>query len=270
MRGIEAALGDIRNLDAMALRETTVHRVDPRAKLVATAVFLTCVLSFERYEISALLPFVLYPLAMASLGGIPMGYVARKAALVSPFALLVALPSLFIERSAAFAAGPVVLSAGVLSFTSVLVRFALTVGTTIVLVGVTSFEGLCVGLRKLGVPEVMVVQLLLLYRYIFVLADEASRVARARDLRSFGRRGRDMKTFASITGHMLLRTIDRGDRIHGAMRSRGFTGEVRLLNRLELRRSDLAFGLGWSAAFVAMRVWDLPAMLGNLVRGMMG
>ncbi len=270
MRGIEATLGDIRSLDAMALRDTAANRVDPRAKLVTTAVFLACVLSFERHEVSSLLPFLLYPVALASVGGVPLRYVVRKAAFVSPVALLLALPNLFLERSPSFAVGQLVLSAGFLSFASVLVRFALTVGTAIVLVGVTSFEGLCVGLRRLGVPEVMVVQLLLLYRYIFVLADEASRVVRARALRSFGRRGSDARTFAAIIGHMLLRTMDRASRIHAAMAARGFTGEIHLMRRLDFRRSDLAFTLFWSAAFVVMRAWDLPSMLGDLLRGVVG
>lgn len=266
MRGIDAALGDIARLDAMSARNTAMHRLDPRAKLVTTAVFLVCVVSFDKHEVSALLPFALYPVALASSGGIPLGYVARKALLVSPLALLLAAPNLFMDRAAAFGVGPLVMSGGFLSFTSVLVRFALTIGTAIVLVGVSSFEGMCLGLRRLGVPEVLTVQLLLLYRYIFVLADEAARISRARALRSFGRRGGDMRTFASIVGHLLLRTIDRAGRMHAAMSSRGFTGEIRLLRRLEFRRADLAFAVGWCAAFVLMRTWDLPHLVGNLLR----
>ena len=58
-------------------------------------------------------------------------------------------------------------------------------------------------------PASLSAQLLFLYRYLFVLIDEASRMARARAMRSFDGRGMGMKVFSYLIGQLLLRTIDR-------------------------------------------------------------
>jgi hypothetical protein len=62
-------------------------------------------------------------------------------------------------------------------------------------------------------PDVLVTQLLLLYRYIFVLGGETMRMARARALRSFGSAGMGLGVYAQILGHLLLRTYARAQRI---------------------------------------------------------
>ena len=81
---------------------------------------------------------------------------------------------------------------------SIMVKFVLTVSTALLLIAVTSFPGICEALARLRMPKLFVVQLLLLYRYLFVLAEEALRMVRAREARSFGGRGKDIRTFIKI------------------------------------------------------------------------
>ena len=81
-----------------------------------------------------------------------------------------------------------------------MLRFLLTASAALVLTATTSFNGVCLALERLRVPDVFVTQLLLLYRYIFVLADEALRMARARSLRAVGRRGMGLRVYAQILG----------------------------------------------------------------------
>ena len=61
---------------------------------------------------------------------------------------------------------------------------AITV-VALILIAVTGFNAVCLALDKLGTPRVFVVQLVFLYRYMFVLVDEAARMVRARSLRTF-------------------------------------------------------------------------------------
>lgn len=111
----------------------------------------------------------------------------------------------------------------------------------------------------------LVTQLLLLYRYIFVLGDEALRMTRARSLRAVGRRGTGMRVYAQMLGQLLLRTFARAQRIYLAMKCRGFDGRMRIARRLHLRSSDVAFVLGWSAVFVVFRFVDVTTLIGDLV-----
>ena len=59
-------------LDQLSYKNTFVHRMDPRIKLIVTLLFLFTVISFSKYEIVALLPFFLYPVLLMTIGEIPL------------------------------------------------------------------------------------------------------------------------------------------------------------------------------------------------------
>ena len=64
MATIENNLFDIRTMDTLASGSTGLHRLDPRAKLITTLIFIVMVVSLGKYEISMMIPFVIYPVAM--------------------------------------------------------------------------------------------------------------------------------------------------------------------------------------------------------------
>ncbi len=84
MLAIDGSFFDFKQLDLLAMRQTPVHRLDPRAKVLTTIGFILCVVSFGRYEISAMLPFLIYPAALMAVGDLPVGYILRKIAIVIP------------------------------------------------------------------------------------------------------------------------------------------------------------------------------------------
>jgi len=265
MAKIESAFFDIGTLDTLAGRDTPVHRLDPRAKLLTTLVFIVTVASFGKYEISGLLPFFLFPVAMVALGDLPAGYLLKKILLVAPFAFFIGVLNPFLDREILLTLGPLAIPGGWVSFASILLRFTLTISAALILIATTSFPGVCMALEKLGAPRVFAVQLLFLYRYLFVLVDEGVRLTRARALRSFGRRGLGMRTFGHLSGQLLLRTLERAKRIHLAMLCRGFDGEIRMLIPARIGRAEIVFTLGWSAAFILLRLYNLPQLLGGLL-----
>ena len=268
MASIDASFFDVGRLDRLARQDTPVHRLDPRIKLITTLLFLVSVVSFGKYELSALLPFFLYPVTLASAGRIPFGYLSKRLLAVAPFAVLVGIFNPFLDRGTLLRLGDLEVSGGWVSFLSIQVRFCLTVGTALVLIAVTSFQGLCAALQRLGVPQVLTVQLLFLYRYLFVLGEEAVRLVRARALRSFGGRGMGMRVYGSLLGHLLLRTLDRAQRIHLAMCCRGFSGEIRSLRELRIRGPEIVFALGWAGAFAVFRLVNVPRWVGALFTGL--
>jgi cobalt/nickel transport system permease protein len=264
---VAAGLSTLDRLDRLARQDTAIHRVDPRAKVITTFVFIVCVVSFDRYEVLALLPFVLFPVVLASEGRVPFGFLGRILLVVSPFALLVGAFNPWFDREIVAQVGGLELSGGWVSYASILLRFLLTTGAALVLTATTSFNGVCLALEKLRVPGAFVTQLLLLYRYIFVLGEETLRLSQARRLRSFGRRGMGLRVYTQMLGQLLLRTVARAQRIYLAMKCRGFDGQVRMAKRLHFRAADLVFVVGWSAAFALFRAVDVPQLLGRLVTG---
>ena len=266
----EAAYSGIGRLDRLSYRDTVIHRLDPRAKVVATMLFAVSVVSFPRYEVLSLLPFFLFPILVGALGDIPAGFIAKKVVVVSPFAVFVGIFNPLFDPSTVAIAPGVPVSAGWVSFAAILVKFALTISAALLLIATTSFPGICRGLRRLGLPAIFVSQLLFLYRYLFVLMEEAMRVTRARDMRSFGKRGAGVRVFVRIVGTLFLRTVERAERIYGAMLARGFRGDVPSMRRESFRPADAFFVIGTGCFFAVCRFVPVPQMIGRLVRGMAG
>ena len=254
-------------MDELGRMDTPAHRLDPRAKAVVTVAFILAVASFPRYAVSALVPFLFFPVMLMALGRIPAGCILRKALMALPFALAIGMFNPWLDRRPMAAVGPWIITGGWLSLASILLRFVLTVGAALVLVACTGMHRLGAGMERLGVPRVFVVQLLFLYRYLFVAAGEASRMVRSVRVRSAGSGALPARAYGSLVGHLLLRSMDRADRVHRAMTARGFDGDIRVLRPMRLRWTDWAFVVGCLALFAAGRVWNLAEILGRLATG---
>lgn len=266
MGRLEAALRDLRLADTLAARDTPVSRLDPRAKVLVTAAFLVAVASFNRYALSALAPFALYPLWLAVAGRVPAGWLARKLAIAAPFAAMVAIANPILNTAPMLRLADATVSAGWVSFASILARVGLTIAAALAVAAGTGMHALAAALAALGVPRIFTGQLLFLWRYAFVLGGEASRMQAARTLRG-GRGSPALAVYGPLAGHLLLRAFERGERIHRAMRARGYDGEIRTLRELRWQVRDTVFVLGWCAYFALARSVDLPLALGRAITG---
>jgi cobalt/nickel transport system permease protein len=265
MGALENSLFNIGYLETLSQQATPIHRLDPRVKLLTTLGFIVAVVSFPKYAVLGLMPFILYPVALIALGHLPASYLGKKILIAAPFAFFIGVFNPLLDRQTLVQLGPLAISGGWVSFAAILLKFILTVSAALILVAVTGFNQVCLALQRLGMPRLFVLQLLFLYRYLFVLAEEALRMMRARALRSFNGRGLGFGTYSSMLGHLLLRTLDRAHRLHLAMLSRGFDGEIRLLRTLHLSGRDVGFLLGWSGFFAFFRLVNIPQALGAWV-----
>ena len=264
MSRIAGAIVHFGALDTLSASGTPLHRLDPRAKVVTTLAFAAAVASFGKYAVLPLLPFALFPVALASAGGVPFGLLGRRLLLALPFVVLVGALNPVLDRMPV-SLGPFAVAGGWMSFTSILLRFVLTVSAALVLVAVTGFHEVCAALGRLGVPRPLVTQLLVLHRYLFVLLEEAGRMERARSLRTFGGRGRGLPASGAFLGTLLLRTWGRAELIHFSMLARGFDGVLRFERPLRFGAAAVLFTSGWIALFLAFRLVDVPRLLGSFL-----
>ena len=258
---------DIGYLDALAKGNSFLHRLDPRIKIITTLCFIITVVSFNRYTLLAFIPFFIYPLVLISIGRLPLGYLLKKVLLVSPFAILIGIFNPLIDREIVVHIANIGISSGWISFISIILRFILTVTAALLLIALTGFTAICEALPKIGIPRFFAVQLLFFYRYLFVLIDEAQRMERAMSVRSFHRGSIRYSGFVSLTGHLLLRTLDRAERIYRAMCSRGFDGRLRIIDSAKIGSKDFSFAAIWIFLFVVLRIYNVPLKLGEFVTG---
>ncbi|MBA4373552.1 MAG: cobalt ECF transporter T component CbiQ [Thermodesulfovibrio sp.] len=251
-------------LDALSYQNTPIHRLDPRAKLIVTFAYIFTVISFPKYDLSGLVPLLFFPIVLLIAGEIPAGFILKKILLVSPFALCIGIFNPFLDRVPLLQLFGLPVSGGWISFASVMTKFLLTISAGLLLIATTSFPGVCHALSRLGLPEVFVAQLMFLYRYIFVLMEEAMKIVRARDIRSFGKRGRDMKTFTSLVSMLFIRTMARSERIYQAMLSRGFSGSLVAARTYRLSPGDIFFAVMAVSVFLFLRHYNIAMIIGTV------
>lgn len=265
---VEHAYYNFGRLDRLSHGDTLVHRLDPRAKVVATMLFIITVISYPKYDIAPIVPYVIFPITVAAMANIPFDFLARYLLFASPFAVIIGIFNPIFDSHIVTIAG-VSLSAGWISFLSILLKFGLTLSASILLVATTSFAGVSRALRDLGFPALFVSQLLFLYRYLFVLFEEVVRMIRARELRSYSGRGRSMRITARIIGSMLIKTVERAERIYTAMLCRGFKGDVPLLKQPRFGLRDVIFLSGVAAILLLFRFFPITETIGGLVQGLL-
>lgn len=264
MTAIDRAISHIHSLDDASRADTPLTRLDARAKVLVTLAFLVTVASFGRHQLVEPLPLVLLLAIGLALGEVPLGVLGSRLALTTPFAVLVGIWNPIFETEPLLRLGPLVVSAGWVSFLSVVERVLLGVTAVLLLIASTGMDSVAAALGRLGMPRVLVTQLLLLYRYAFLLVEEVSRLLRAHALRAPERRRPGLRTVPSLLGELLLRSLARAERVHAAMLCRGFTGELHPVSRARFGARDgviLAAGTGYVAL---VRLVDLPRAIGGL------
>ncbi len=208
-------------LDRFSRGSTVCHRLPARLKIVVTVAVIVgaVVLPVSMWPALGCLACLVF--AAHTLAEIPVAYLARRAALFLPLVLMIAAA---VPLSHGFAGGWeaafAIVARGLVSFMAALW-----------LVNTTPFDRLLAGLGGLGMPRLFVSLLAFAFRYLYVLFDELARMRTAQRARTFVRRppGAGWKNSVHLVGMLLVRALDRAERIHGAMCSRGWSGKVRTL-----------------------------------------
>jgi cobalt/nickel transport system permease protein len=266
MTNILNSLYNMRLLDDLARKETSIHKLHPVAKLLTTVIYLILVVSFGRYEISRLLPFVFYPVLIFAFAELPVIPILKRLLLVEPFIIGVGILNPLFDNYIVMIGGFAV-SRGWITFSSIFIKCGLTVTVSLLLIATTGMDKLASALRMLKIPKIFVLQLLLTYRYITILIEEVSRMARAYSLRSPGQKGIQRSAWGPLAGQLLLRTFERAQRIYESMNLRGFTGEYNAGDNAKVSLKDFAYLAAWSSFFIIARIINIPILIGALFSG---
>ncbi len=221
-----------------------IHHLDARVKLVLAIAYILAMSLTPAGAWPVYLMLAAILLAVEVLSEERIAFYLKRSLLALPF-VLAALPVIFTLPGPAlvgFSIGSWQLQVslpGVERFISILIKSWASVQMAVVLTTTTPFPDLLMAMRALRLPRLLVGVIGLMWRYMFVLVDEAMRLNRARASRSgeadsaAGKTGGNFAWRARVTGGMVgnlfMRSFDRSDRIYVSMLSRGYDGEVRSL-----------------------------------------
>lgn len=259
---------EMRLLEEYAGRDTFIYRIHPVSKLMVTLVYLFTVISYDRFEILALLPLFLYPVILFALADIPWTFILKKLILIEPLIIGIGILNPLFDPHTVIIGG-MVISRGWITFLSIIIKSILALTAALLLIATTGMDKLGMSMRILKVPRIFVLQLLLTYRYISVLLEELSRLLRAYELRSVKQKGIQRNVWGPMVGQLLIRTYDRALRVYQAMCLRGFTGEYHTGKDQKMGAGDLCYLVAWAMFFLTSRFINIPLLLGSWTTGVM-
>jgi cobalt/nickel transport system permease protein len=221
--------------------------------IVILALFVTAVVSVPKYDLPGVIAFAAFPLMLVTATRIPLMPILKRLSAASPFILFMAGGNLLLDRAPAADIAGVIVSCGMLSAAVIAMKAMITLSSLLSLMTLMPFHRFGTALRSLAVPEVFVTQLLLVYRYSFLLSEEAAMMQKARELRTFGRRGKGPFVTAGLIGSLLIRTTYRAERIYMAMTSRGFRSALSTRPPVQAGPIDLLVISCSALLFIAVR-----------------
>ena len=250
----------VNTFDRYRAGSSRIHQLDPRVKVVLALLF---VLSSILLPDGAWLAFVvawLVLLMMNRTAAFQFGYLFKRSFIALPFALA-AVTVIFVQPGEPLTSWVwgsrtiTITDAGVIRFASIVIRSWLAVQAAILLTATTQFPDLMHALRHLKVPAILIAIISFMYRYLFVLVDEALRLLRARESRSArlvndGKHGGTIfwraKVTGSMAGQLFVRSFERSDKVYNAMLARGYRGQLLTMNPHVMQQTDWLFmGLGF-------------------------
>jgi cobalt/nickel transport system permease protein len=242
-------------IDRYAYQDSPIHRLDPRAKVLGVMAYSVVLISLPKYAVPSAW-FALFPAVLLFWGGIPIRFVLKHTLLVSPFIVFVVALSPIFDRTPVAVTSTITVAGGWITAASLVIRFVLGMAALIGLASTTRFPELLKGLERLGCPQVLVTQLRFLYRYLFLLIDQAMHMRQARAARDAGRgpAGLRWRSAAGQVGVLFTRTLEQAERVHLAMMARGYDGTIRLASPLRWSGGDTVF-LAATLVYVAAVRW---------------
>lgn len=204
-----------------------VHRAPAHLKILALLGFMILVVATPR---DAYLAFAAYLAVLAVVVGVsrvPPTYILKRTVVELPFVVFAVLLPFVATGPQTEVLGVSVSQSGLEAGVALLVKGTLGVLASLTLAATTEPQDLLAGLERLRLPQQLVQIMAFMVRYLDVVTDEMRRMRIAREARGFDARNpRHWPVLARSAGALFIRSYERGERVHLAMLSRGYTGRM--------------------------------------------
>jgi cobalt/nickel transport system permease protein len=229
-------------LDSWSQGTSPLHHRDARAKILTLLVFLVVLATTPADAVMILATDAVLLAAAILIARLPLADVMLRAMVVLPFSITFAAISWLVGEP--------------LRALALVEKSYLSTVATLLLAGTTPLPSLLAGLERLGTPRLLVLVAQFLYRYLFVLSEQAQHMRLAAACRKGSASHRRWSGFRAAAGALavlFVRSYDRAEGIHRAMQARGFSHRFPLLRRARFSLWDGGFVLLVSSFLVLVR-----------------
>lgn len=251
-------------LDKYSSLNTPVHNIHPLVKVAAYIILVIVILTCSIFKPLEVMFISLMMCILIMVAKIPLTFFIRKTLLLLPVFISVLVLMPFMRGENVIWGGkfilPLILTReGISLSTGLLIKSALFLWASILLFSTTRFNELLYVLRKSGIPQLIIILLAFMYRYVFLLIDEMERVYTGYQARIFKRQsvGNFLKTLSFLVRAIFIRSFERSGRIYQAMCARGFRGEIYLMQQPRFSPADIYKLAGFITLIIGMKIITL-------------
>jgi cobalt/nickel transport system permease protein len=204
-----------------------VHRAAAHRKLLALLGFVLVVVATPPDWFAAYAVYLAVVLAVVLVSAVPPTYILKRLVVEVPFVVFAMLMPFIATGPRVEVLGVSVSQAGLVAGWALLAKGTLGVLASLTLAATTEPRDVLVGLERLRLPAQLVQIMGFMIRYVDVVTDEMRRMRIALESRGFSARNpRHWPVVARSAGALFIRSYERGERVHLAMLSRGYTGSL--------------------------------------------
>lgn len=251
MDSIEKKIRELNRLQDLQQRSHWMNDLHPLGKLLISIMYIFLVTSVGKYDLVTLILMSVYVIFTFIIGELSVKEGIYRMRLILPLVMFVGVFNPFFDKSSVPVAGFAV-RGGIVSMVTLVIKGLYTVFAVYALVATTSIDDICYALRSIKVPKIIVIVIMLIYRYIDVMAGEADRIYTAYRLRAPGQKGIEYRSWGTLVGQWLLRSMDKAQIVYESMLLRGFRGDF-ILKKKGVKKLDVIYPLVWATVLLLIR-----------------
>ena len=251
MDSIERKIRELNRLQDLQQRSQRMNDLHPLGKLLISIMYIFLVTSVGKYDVVTLILMSVYVIFTFIIGELSVKEGIYRMRLILPLVMFVGVFNPFFDKSSVPVAGFAV-RGGIVSMVTLVIKGLYTVFAVYALVATTSIDDICYALRSIKVPKIIVIVIMLIYRYIDVMAGEADRIYTAYRLRAPGQKGIEYRSWGTLVGQWLLRSMDKAQIVYESMLLRGFRGDF-IPKKKGVKKLDVIYPIVWATVLLLIR-----------------
>ncbi len=264
MNKAEKALYELNEMDELANGNSLIHHFSALVKLLVTVIYILTVMSFDRYNLSGLIIMAVYPYVLFQVSGLSFTGCLYKLRFVLPLVLAIGIFNPILDKNVFAVIGGLQITYGWIFFFTIAVKGILAISASYLLMATTKIDAICKAMRKMHIPSIITVLLLLTYRYVSLMIEEVAIMTNAYHLRAPNQKGIHYSAWGSFLGQLLLRSMDRAKELYNSMILRGYQGEFYYAEDNPAGIKDIVYLLVWVMLFALCRSVNIVQWIGNM------
>ncbi len=235
-----------------------LHRLAPEAKLVAAFAFVFAVAITPRRAVPAFLVDAAVVAGVMMLARFGLRQALTRLAAVLPFITFAVFIPFIAGGDTTEVLGLSLSTEGLWGSWNVVAKATIGAGVSAIVASTTRVNDIVRGLSRLRVPTAITAVVSFMFRYLDVIVEEMGRTRVAMTSRGHDPRWLwQAKPIAASAGALFIRSYERGERVHAAMVSRGFTGTMPDLDSARAGRRDWALAALAPLVALAAAAWGI-------------